>query len=296
MAMTHPRVFTWPRVLIAIGGIAITIVFSVWLVRAWRQQAREAVSCQVGFQPLLPKNNPYLEFQFTQQHPIEPYFEGQVFLNLEQSYGNNPVSITLTRSQQRSYGRSVQKLDLHWDEYNKVLWMTDWKRLDQIPRARSHKYFPFDSAEFDFDVALSPAPDLRIIRVSNRARGFIIDCNSVQVRRNSDGSVNVRAVLLRNPLVQLAAVTLIIASIVFLLLIVFGSSAEALPGVVASFFFSLWSIRAILASEINYFPTLLDSCVLTLAAVMIVLLLGRILFVRAFGREGAEPRISRKQK
>jgi hypothetical protein len=76
----------------------------------------------------------------------------------------------------------------------------------------------------------------------------------------------------RNPLVQLTAVVLVGAGVLFLLGIVLFVKKESLPTSIASFFFSLWSIRAILSSEMKTFPTSLDLAILSLCVLLLVAL------------------------
>ena len=77
----------------------------------------------------------------------------------------------------------------------------------------------------------------------------------------------------RNPIVQLMATVIFLAAALFALIIPFGVKREALPTAVASFFFSLWSTRGILSSEMKVFPTLFDLGILVLC-VLLVLLIG----------------------
>jgi len=62
------------------------------------------------------------------------------------------------------------------------------------------------------------------------------------------------------------------AGFLFLIAIVVFVKKEALPTSIASFFFSLWSIRAILSSEMKTFPTVLDLAILSLCVLLLVLL------------------------
>jgi hypothetical protein len=143
--------------------------------------------------------------------------------------------------------------------------------LDLVRKKGAHRYFPFDSAQFGFDLRITPPVDLRVIRIMNRVSGFVMDCGSVKATRPDEGVLHVEFQLRRNPLVQLTAVVLCIAAAVFMVLIAF-MRAESLAPSVASFFFSLWSIRAILSSQIKTFPTLLDGFILTLCALLLLIL------------------------
>ena len=79
---------------------------------------------------------------------------------------------------------------------------------------------------------------------------------------------------------QLTALVLCVASFVFLVLIVRLEKTESLAASVASFFFSLWSIRVILGSDIKTFPTFIDLWILTLCILMVFGLIGKVLWAR----------------
>jgi hypothetical protein len=253
-------------------------LFVVELVRARKAQTHEGVTYQLNFEPLFEKNNPYLEIQINEQHPIEPYFKAGVFLNLEDKYGTEPRRFKLMRSAERNYGRSILLLDVHFDSEGGRLWMQNWADLDLPPkRGGLHSYFPFDSATFDFDLSLTPTPDLRVIRLTNRVPGFLMGCSSASASRNTDGTLNLKFQMSRNPLVQLTAITLAVTAAMFMILIVSLHKVETIAAAVASFFFSVWSVRGIFASQLRTFPTLLDCYILTLCAVLLVLLCWKVI-------------------
>jgi len=202
-------------------SLAASTLFFVRLFRGWRAQTREGITCQLHFEPLFQTNNPYLELQINEQHSIEPYFKSAVFLDLEDKYGTEPRRLRLERSTQRRYGKSIVFLDVHFDPENKTLWMKDWEPLDLPPEHGGlHAYFPFDSAAFNFDLALTPPVDLRVFRITNRAPGFLMGCDSARAMRKPDGTFNLKFRLSRNPLVQLAAVTLGVTAAIFMFFIV----------------------------------------------------------------------------
>ncbi len=280
-----------------LASVLLSVVFISALVQAWKVQTAEPLTCQARLGPLLPGNNGYIELQLKQQHPVEPYFEGGVFINLADKYGTEPKRLTVVRSAERSYYRSEVVADLFYDTQNKVLWMKDMVPLDFVPEKGSHIYFPFDSASFDFELSINPAVDLRVVQIRNRVPGFVMDCNTGKVTRTADGAFNIRFHLSRNPLVQLTAAVLCMASTLFLLLIVRLEKIESLATSVASFFFSLWSVRAILSSEIKVFPTLLDCWILTLCALMLFLLGWKVVLTKMVRSEPTlPPRIDKGQR
>lgn len=285
--MRSPVKFTKLVLGLAVISVLLTAIFVVDLVRAWRRENTGAVTCTMAFQPLLP-NNGYVELLLKSQQPIESYFDGGVFINLVDQYGTQPMRLTLVRSAGGTYARSIVPLDLQYQKDVGALWMKDWADLDFINIGRPHRYFPFDSASFDFDLSITPPVDLRIVRITNRVPGFLLACNSSHVTRQTDGSLHVALTLSRSPLVQLTAVTLCLAATAFLILIIRLEKVESLATAVASFFFSLWSIRAILAVEIKVVPTLLDCYILTLCTLLLFGLGWRVVLERIHRRSSAE--------
>jgi hypothetical protein len=82
----------------------------------------------------------------------------------------------------------------------------------------------------------------------------------------------------RNPLVQLMATVIFASAALFTFIIPFTVKRDALPTAVASFFFSVWSTRGILSSEMKVFPTLFDLGILFLC-VLLLLLIGVRVFM-----------------
>ena len=161
---------------------------------------------------------------------------------------------------------------LRYDVLANQLWATKPVGISLYRVSGSHSDFPFDSAEFEFDMTYSPVVPINYVGVRDRNAGFGIGCGSLKVKRKAPGVVHIQFEARRNPLVQLTAIVLVLAGLIFLLVIVFVVKVESLPTSVASFFFSLWSIRAIMASQLRTFPTILDLAVLSLCALFLVLL------------------------
>ncbi len=242
----------------------------------------------------MPGTNGYVEFRLEDEQPIEPYFNGTVFVNLADKYGTEPMRLKLARSAEGYYAQSVVIADLKYDRDAESLWMSQAASFDMIRKNGAHRNFPFDSASFAFDLKITPPVDLRVIRLQNRVAGFVMDCGSLKATRSDAGVFHIEFGLSRNPLVQLTAVVLCFAAVVFLVLIAFMKS-ESLPTSVASFFFSLWSVRAILSSQIKTFPTLLDGFILTLCATLL-LVLGWKLVLATGNKADRVDRVSQKHR
>jgi len=168
-----------------------------------------------------------------------------------------------------------------YEPTSKVLETTGWRDLSLVAASGLHSYFPFDDASFDFNLQLDPPLTYHQIFVYNHVPGFVIDCSDFRVRRKEDGTVDISFVLQRSPLVGVMAISLAIASVVFMLFILRLNNVESLATSVASFFFSMWSLRGIFSSEMRVFPTLFDFWLLLVCMMMLVLLCLKAVTARA---------------
>ena len=214
----------------------------------------------------------YFQIEVKDQHQTEPYFNGGIVLNFGNTSGKNPIRVTIVRSAGGTYGQSTVFGDLQYDESNKTLWMTKAADMSFVRLTGSHMNFPFDSAKFDFNLLLAPSPIFSNVLIRNHTSSFYMPCDRAVAAKNPDNTYHVIFELRRNPLVVLTAVVLIVAAAAFLFAIVFFLKSEALPTAIASFFFSLWSIRTILGSEMKTFPTYFDLAILSLCVLLVVLI------------------------
>jgi len=132
----------------------------------------------------------------------------------------------------------------------------------------SHRDFPFDSAQIDYGIDWRPRLPIKGLMIRNYNSSFYLPCDSISLK-SSEGKVRVLFELKRHSLVQLAAVVLLGAAFVFAIAIALFVKSDSLPTAIASYFFSLWSIRSILNSEIKTFPTILDLTVLSLCVLVV---------------------------
>jgi fucose 4-O-acetylase-like acetyltransferase len=114
------------------------------------------------------------------------------------------------------------------------------------------------------------------VRVVNRVPGFMLSRSSAIADRNPDGSLRIRFLLRRNLFTQVLCVLIIVAGLCFSILILATQTSTALGSSVAAFFFSLWSLRGVLSSQIYTFPTLLDYAIVLLCCFMLAGLIWRI--------------------
>jgi hypothetical protein len=253
-------------VLIFSLGLIVSVFLALW--SAYKSHNQSSLSCMAG-EGVVNNHFTYLEVEVLAQHPIEPRFDGSLFANLGTAYGKNPTRVTFTISGNDLYLPSTIYADLHYDEAAQTLWMAKRTDISLSRLSGAHRDFPFDSAKFDFDLTFDPAVPIENARIRNRDPGFDLACDSYSANRESENKIHIVFELHRNPLVQLTAIVLVVAGLLFATGIVFFVKTESLPTSVASFFFSLWSIRGILSSEIKTFPTLLDLAILCLCVLLI---------------------------
>jgi hypothetical protein len=255
--------------------VTLSLVLLGLLLLSWYLQAGQRRTCQVGFQPLDPQNG-YLELRINQQHPVEPSFQGELFV-LSVSPGDaQKKSVILRRSAEGTYASSLLAIPLIWDQPLGVLRSQTAQPFDIIRRSGSHQHFPFDSAEFSLGLSITPPLDLKVIRFVNQVPGFVLYCRECQATKDSEGILHLKFSLHRSPLIQVYVVVLFLASVIFCFLLLRLRNVESLAVAVASFFLSLWSLRGIIGSEIKTFPTLFDYGLLTVAVLLMLGLLWRL--------------------
>lgn len=185
----------------------------------------------------------------------------------------NAVELVVTHSAGRSYASSTYVLPMAVRE-------ADWEGLvstkavdfDLVTLSGTHRDFPFDSGVFDFTLGFRPPLQFGLVRIVNRVPGFVAGCSEAKADRNADSSLHIRFALRQSPLLQITALVLAVGFLVFLGFIVTLHDVKALATAAASFFFSVWSIRNVLGSEIHTFPTLLDCFVLTVCIGLVIVL------------------------
>ena len=259
------------------AGIVVVGV-AWWVVSAGYSEWQAAINAprQCATQLRLP----YIQFNIESQELRAPVFDGGFFINLGKDYGTSPRKIKLIQSASTSggvlYGATSYDADLQSDQ--DTLWMVGGqKSMSFVSLNASHYMFPFDSSRFDYTITFDQPINMRAVLLVNRAPGFFMPCPSVAVR-TSEGSVAVAFELVRNPLIVGTAMLLVGAAAVFAVSITMFVEAKSLPQAVASYFFSLWSVRGIFGLTLESFPTFFDMLIVSLAAAIPLLLA-----FRAFG-------------
>jgi hypothetical protein len=280
MAILKPRLIV-RRVICVVGSLVVVVVgiaIAGGVRTGWRA-ANAGLECQKEFDPLPYQNNGYIEFSIEKQELIEPVFDGKYFINLADEYGRGPLELKVTTTGARSYGNSQSVAHLNWDNTAQVLWMMGGANpMGYISQSGSHRDFPLDSARFDFTLKTDPWVNLPVFRFNNHVTGFTMPCEAAKVLRGTDGSYQISFELRRDALTRLTAVLLVGAAALFALAITLFVDRKSLGTAVASYFFSLWSIRGIFGLGAEGFPTKLDISVLALCVLILLLLALRLLW------------------
>jgi hypothetical protein len=214
----------------------------------------------------------YIQYSIKDQ-TAESLFTGSLFVSLgDVSSGPSQAEVLTTGG--GTYGTTSKYVDFFRDDVKRAYWAR--KEAENIPFVRqtgSPWDFPFDSTTIDFDTTFKPALPLRGLIIRNFNPSFYLVCDPPWFKVTSPDSVHLHFRMRRNPLVQLMAVVIFGTAALFALIIPFSVKRDSLPMAVASFFFSVWSTRGILSSEMKVFPTLFDLGILFLC-VLILLLIG----------------------
>jgi hypothetical protein len=219
--------------------LVISIVVAFSFISALRSalEERDAAQLSCTYGPGIVNNAlTYVEIELLDQHPIEPYFNATIFVNLGNAV-TDLKRVTFTRSAGRSFAQSTVDVDLVSNPDIKALWGTKRVNFDIVRVTGAHRDFPFDSAKFDFDLKYSPAGlPINNVFLRNRNPGFDLDCTTYKAERLGSDRFHIAFEARRNPLVQLTAKVLVGAGLFFLLGIVVFVKQEALPTSIASFF------------------------------------------------------------
>jgi hypothetical protein len=261
------------RTLFWSGLVVLIATFVTALVVAYRQQQQAPLMVTLIFPGSRTERLRNAQLVLTGQQPREPLFDGELFLGLE----DTPVQgdhITLYRAACGIYAPSETRLAVLRDDtfhtHTNVASM-------QFPAADlGHSRFPFDSSQMDLTFTFQPTIPIEAIRITNRVPGFVLSRASAIADRNPDGSLRLRFLLKRNLFTQVLCFLILVAGLCFAILILATQTPSALGSSVAAFFFSLWSLRGVLASQIQTFPTILDYAIVLLCCFMLTGLIWRV--------------------
>lgn len=256
----------------AVGLSLLSIAFFAGMMRIYNTETATSITNDCFFVP--PTNDIYgrgLQIQLTDQLPREPTFAGKIFV----SFGDAPFpsqQLTITRGSVGVYARESDTYPIYRDAgFGAHIMPQDV----QFPaNDAGHIRFPFDSSQMDLTFSFQPTALINWVRIVSRVPGFVLSTNCNRIQRRADGSIRVRFLLRRDPFMQCFCVVVLLSGLVLISLILATQSASALATSVAAFFFSLWSIRGVLAPEIRTFPTIFDYgifslCFFTLAGLIL---------------------------
>jgi hypothetical protein len=219
----------------------------------------------------------YMQLTIDSQSLSYPEFEGRYRITLGKETGNNISSLIITQIGKREYGSTLLSPQFSWDDVDGPIMRDTNASISFLTQDNhSHYLFPFDSAHFEETFKFEPALNIRAVLFLNRVPGFYLPCKTIQVVTN-EGSATISFELRRNRLIVYTAVLLFVVAALFAILITLFAESGPLPGALASYFFALWSVRALFALTTEGFPTLFDIGIVLLASLIPVLLLLRVL-------------------
>ncbi len=240
--------------LIQIGVIVCGLAAFGFLVRGWYLQSSAALSCSAAFGELADHNG-YIQIDVTAPHPVEEYFDAELFLYYT-NHETPPEALHLVRGASGGYAQSLLDTPL-------VPWSQGLATPKPVPftiptPGVSLKLFPFDSRNFDFSLQFTPPRRPKVTLVRNRTADFIPVCSSFASSWDGHDRLSVKVAFRRNPFVQTTVVIIGLAALGFGLLLWRIKETEDLATATASYFFSIWSVRGIVAPSGLGYPTLLD--------------------------------------
>jgi hypothetical protein len=264
--------------------LSLGVVVAVLLFQGWMTQSRAPLTCSVAF-GTLDEHNGYLELRVLGEHTHEMYFEGQLFTYYPNSQ-SPPNKLSITRGTSGTYAPSILDTDL-------VPFSLGRATRNLLPVSLptpgiSTRQFPFDSPTFDLKFTINPALRPKVIRIRNTSPDFILDCDTLKSDWKDSGELSIAFQLQRNPFVQYSTVIIGIAALLFGLLLGAIKAPETLSVATGSFFFSMWSIRAIVSPANLLYSTLFDFWLMAVSVLVLFIVGWRLigLIERTPGRHG----------
>jgi hypothetical protein len=255
----------------------------------WHNTIASTNYCQVTPQDWLAHDYPYLLVWIDNERLVEPIFDGRYFINLRQEFGRDPYTLHTTVSGTSTYAPTTYHTVLVWNNNMQNLMMQNTTEQMSFPVDTGHHMFPFDSARFHEQFAFTPPVHIDAVLIKNAVAGFYMPCPKVSFH-TANGSTEVSFRLKRNPLIVYTAVLLLITAAMLAVFITMFVERGPLPQALASYYFAVWSIRALFGLTAEGFPTLFDIGIVLLASLIPLLLFLRILglpeALRPIGRHG----------
>jgi hypothetical protein len=266
--MTPKQRDTLARLLV-IGGGLVALVF---LARDWRAQRGAALSCGVKFDALADHNG-YIQLNVLSPHPVEQTLQAELFLYYA-GHESPPENLRLTREANGGYAPSI--LDTSLVPWSKGRATPKPVSFDIPTPGVSLKNFPFDSRSFDISLHFDPSRRPKVVFVRNMTTDFVPVCSSLTSKWDGIDKLSIKIEWLRNPFVRTTTVIIAMAALAFALLLGRIKETEPLATATASYFFSIWSVRGIVAPSGLAYPTALDLWLMTVSIIVLFLVAWRL--------------------
>lgn len=252
------------------GLLVLFATFVTFLIVAYQQEV--PLTLTMIFPDTRKERLRYAQLELTGQQAREPLFDGQLFIGLEDTL-LEADHLMVYRAPCGNYARSQTRMRL----IREGAWLHTNAASMQFPASDlGHSRFPFDSSQLDLVFTFEPVIPIEAVRVTNRVPGFVLARTSAIADRNPDGSLRIRFLLKRNLFTQMLCGLIFVAGLFFAILILTTQTPSALGSSVSAFFISLWSLRGVLASQIQTFPTLFDYAVVLLCCFILAGLIWRV--------------------
>jgi hypothetical protein len=116
----------------------------------------------------------------------------------------------------------------------------------------------------------------KVVVIRNQDSDFIPECATLSGKWDGVKKLDISVKFRRNPFVQTTAIIFGLAALLFGILLVRIKSTEDLIRAIASYFFSLWSLRALITPSGLGYSTALDVWFMLVALFVLFLVLWRL--------------------
>ena len=253
--------------------IGLGVAVAALLLYGWRTQSRAPLTCSAAF-GTLDEHNGYLELQILREHTHEMFFEGQLFIYYPNSQ-SPPNKLSITRGASGNYAPLIFETDLV--PFSRGRAPRNFLPINLPSPGISTRQFPFDSPTFDLKFIINPALRPKVIRINNMSPDFILIPDTLKSDWKDTGELSIVFKLQRNPFVQYATAIIGIAALLFGLLLGTIKDPENLAVATGSFFFSIWSIRAIVSPPNLLYSTLFDFWLMAVAVMVLFIVVWRVI-------------------
>ena len=252
--------------------IVCALIFIIYLIKGWRAQLGAPLQCQAHFGKLA-EHNGYIQISLLGPQALEPYFNGEVFLYYA-SHESPPNALSIVREAE-TYPPEMLEVQLApWGD--RRLAIPRPVRLSIPTFGITPKLFPFDSLTFDFSLQFTPPRMPKVVLIRNLTTDFIPRCDTFESKWDGVHKLSIHLSIQRNPFVQATVVIISLAALGFGMLLGFVKKTEDLAVATASYFFSIWSVRAIVAPSGLPYPTLLDLWLMMVCVIVLLILAWRL--------------------